>query len=352
LVNEILRDPSKYGRWRYVKKTKRIKWEQDIKAIHKFYEVLKDGFKLPPKFAISCEREASFIAKSVINNENNSGKCIIKSYRARCDNQSYRIEFRDYKCYLRLRNFGEIEVTGYNRKWFEKFRGWSYGDLLMKLENGVVKLYVTMRKRVKLADASENAIAVDLNFEEVVVGDGIVECRIRTPLRRIMHIKRNHIEKTQKKYPKKWLVVKGIRKAISKWWRRISRITDDFVKQTSKKIIRIAKSLGYDTIILEDLNGLKSNQAKMKKLWRERFTFFVYRKLQNWIEWQAMKEGLAVVYVKPEGTSITCPECGSKLIPHARRVMECKNCGIKLDRDSVAVRNLVSRWLSILRCGV
>jgi len=59
------------------------------------------------------------------------------------------------------------------------------------------------------------------------------------------------------------------------------------------------------------LNGLRDKQAKMRKSWRERFTFFAYRKLQSWIEWQAKKEELAVVYVNPKNSSRNCPKCMS-----------------------------------------
>ncbi len=353
VVSEILRNPNDYGRWRYVKKTKRIKWEHDLSRIHhSFYEILKSKFSLPPKFAIACQKEAVTIAKSVLNNgKNRENKCIIKNYRARCDNQSYRIEVREGKCYLILRNFGEIEVTGWNEKWFTKFKDWKLGDLILKLENGIVKLFITLKKVVRVADPSEYAVGVDLNFKEVVVGNYEFEARFRTPLQKIMHVKKDHIEKTQKRYNKQWLHIKGIRRAISRWWERISNITDDFAKQVSKRIVKIAKRFGYDTIVLEDLNGLKEEQAKMSKPWRERFTFFAYRKLQNWIEWQAKKEGLAVIYVNPANTSKTCPKCGSKDTVIENRILKCK-CGFEMDRDSVAVINLVNKWLNVLRCGV
>lgn len=84
-----------------------------MKAIYySFYRELESKFNLPPKFAIACQKKAVAIVKSVLNNENNlENRCIVKSYRARCDYQSYNIEINDNKCILRLRNFGEIEVT-------------------------------------------------------------------------------------------------------------------------------------------------------------------------------------------------------------------------------------------------
>ena len=352
VVHEILRDPSKYGRWRYVKKSRRIKWEQDIKKIHEFYETLKHRFNLPPKLAIGCEREASMIAKSVINNEKNENKCVIKNYRARCDYQSYSIKFEGNKCYLRLQGLGEFEINGFNKKWLDKYKDWKFGDLIMKIQGKVIKLYVTLKKVVEIANPSEKAVAVDMNFSEIVVGNDKTEARFRTPLWRIMHLKKNHIEKTQKKYNKQWLHVRGIRKAISRWWKRISNITDDFVKQISRRIVLTVKEQGYDTIVLEDLNGLRDKQTKQKKPWGERFTFFAYRKLQDWIEWQAKKEGLAVVYVNPANSSKTCPKCKSLNTKFENRTLVCKNCGFTMDRDSVAVRNLVSKWLGVLRYAV
>ncbi len=353
VVSEILREPSEYGRWKYVKRAKKIKWEHDLKAVHhKFYQILKDDFDLPPKFAIACQKEAVAIVKSVLNNgENRENKCVIKSYRARCDYQTYSIEVRGDKCILKLRNFGEIEVTGFNPKWFDEFRDWAPGDLIMKLEKGAVKLLITFKKTVKIADPSERAVAVDLNFNEVVIGNREFEERFKTPMQKIVHIKRNHIERTQKKYNKQWRHLKGVRRAISRWWKRISNITDNFVKQVSKRIVEISKKSGYDTIVLEDLNGLKEEQAKMKRPWRERFTFFAYRKLQNWIEWQAKKKGLAVIYINPANSSRTCPECKSTDTVVKNRVLKCK-CGLRMDKDSVAVINLVDKWLNVLGCGV
>ncbi len=136
-----------------------------------------------------------------------------------------------------------------------------------------------------------------------------------------MHIKKNHIEKTQKKYNKQWRYVKGIRKAISKWWKRIHNINDDFAKQTSLRIVKLAKRLECNTIVLENLNGLKDEQAKMKRPWRERFTFFSYKRLQFWIKWQGLKHGVAVVHVNPSNTSKTCPYCGEKL--KKQKLREC-----------------------------
>lgn len=84
------------------------------------------------------------------------------------------------------------------------------------MEDKVIFL-ITLKKRVRIPTVNEKCIAIDLNFEEIVVGNFERLVRIKTPLQRIMHIKKNHIEKTQKKYNKQWRFVEGIRNAISRW---------------------------------------------------------------------------------------------------------------------------------------
>ncbi len=353
VVDSILQSPTKYGYWRYVRKERRIKWIHDIKKLHEnFYDLLKHEFKLPPKIAQDCFREGAYIAKSVLNNENNTKrKAVIKKVFLRLNNQAYKLIWdNDYLDSIRITGLGTVRVTEFPRRLFERYKDWKLGDAIVKLSKGKVKFYVTLKKMITLPEPSDKAVAIDLNFEEIVVGNLAREMRIRTPMRRIMHIKRNHIEKIQKRYNRSWRHVKGIRKAITRWWNKINGLLGDFVKQTAKNIVKWAKSLGYDTIIMEDLNGLKDKQAKMKKSWRDRFTFFIYRQIQKWIEWQALKHGLAVVYLPPNNTSKLCPLCGSKVRKYNERTVKC-NCGITMDRDVLAVWNLSLKWLSILRCG-
>ncbi len=191
--------------------------------IHKdFYEQVKDKFNLPPRISLSCLREASFIARSVINNpENKDGKCVIKSYRVRIDGYSYKlIEDKGYVISIRIYGFGEIEIEGFPREWFVRYLDWYQGEAILKMEENKVVFLMTVKKRVKTPAISEKCIAVDLNFEEIVIGNFERIARIKTPMKKIMHIKKNHIERAQMKYNKQWRFVKGIRKAITRWWKK------------------------------------------------------------------------------------------------------------------------------------
>jgi putative transposase len=55
-----------------------------------------------------------------------------------------------------------------------------------------------------------------------------------------------------------------------------------------------------------------------------------YRRVQYWIEWQAKKSGLKIVYVDPR-YSTHCPKC--------------VKCGYENDCDVIAIMNLYERVL-------
>lgn len=65
-----------------------------------------------------------------------------------------------------------------------------------------------------------------------------------------------------------------------------------------------------------------------------------YRRIQYWIEWQAKKHGLKVVYVDPHYSSTHCPKCGKEMEEVAYRYFHCIKCGYENDRDVIAVMNL------------
>jgi len=52
--------------------------------------------------------------------------------------------------------------------------------------------------------------------------------------------------------------------------------------------------------------------------------------------------GVPIVFVNPKGTSRTCSKCGAKGVVKGR-IFVCKKCGLKLDRDLNASRNIALR---------
>jgi transposase len=70
-----------------------------------------------------------------------------------------------------------------------------------------------------------------------------------------------------------------------------------------------------------------------------------YYELQRQIEYKAHWEGIPVTYVNPNGTSVKCSICGSRMKPEENRQLKCCSCGFTVDRDVNAARNILARAL-------
>ncbi len=65
-------------------------------------------------------------------------------------------------------------------------------------------------------------------------------------------------------------------------------------------------------IFIEDLNNMIKNVRKLSKPFRDKLYLMQYRRIQYWIEWEAIKHGLEVVKVPAFYTSSRCPKCKSE----------------------------------------
>jgi len=71
------------------------------------------------------------------------------------------------------------------------------------------------------------------------------------------------------------------------------------------------------------------------------YNSWAFRQLQNFIEYKALEQGIAVVYVDPHYTSQTCSRCGH-INKNNRNGLKfaCKTCGYELNADLNAARNI------------
>ena len=111
---------------------------------------------------------------------------------------------------------------------------------------------------------------------------------------------------------------------------------------------------GHDLIAVEALqirnmtrrgkNKRGLNRAIAEQGWGEFFDILRCR---------AARAGIPFVEVPPAGTSQDCSRCGIR-IPKAlsERVHRCGQCGLELDRDENAARNVLSRGLRMFADSV
>ena len=146
-------------------------------------------------------------------------------------------------------------------------------------------------------------------------------------------------EKIQRKYSKKWRFVKGIRNAIRKHGRRARNILTDPYHYISRMIVEIAKEHNA-IIVLEDLNKLRINANGSRKF-NKKLILWTYHRIQSYIYYKALIEGLHVVQVNPKGTS--------KVSPMSGRLVFINYRWVKLPNGVITIRDIVASWNLTLR---
>jgi putative transposase len=137
----------------------------------------------------------------------------------------------------------------------------------------------------------------------------------------------------QKQVSKKVKDTGNQRKGLQHLARRHIRIADkrrDFHYQLAHEL--------YDILVFEDLNI-----GAMKRLWGRKVSDLGFAKFMKILEWIAFKMGKRLVLIERwERTTGLCSACGhhQQLALDERRFC-CEQCGLDLDRDHNAARNIL-----------
>src|SRR2546427_2728101 len=115
----------------------------------------------------------------------------------------------------------------------------------------------------------------------------------------------------------------------------------------STSIVMRAKERRF-RIVMEDIRGMRRLYRKgngQGNEYRARLNSWSYHEFQKQIEYKARWEGIPVSYVAARGTSVNCSICGSRTTehPNGRRTLHCPRCGISIDRDVNAARNILAK---------
>ena len=126
------------------------------------------------------------------------------------------------------------------------------------------------------------------------------------------------------------------RRKVQKIHGRLRRIRHNYIHQTTRAIVNMRPK----AIVLEDLNiaGMMKNKHLAKSIAEQ--NLYLFRKL---LERKAVNAGIRVIYAdRFYPGSKTCSQCGhvkARLLL-SERVYECHECGLVIDRDFNAARNL------------
>ena len=310
-----------------------------MKELHyRFYRILRErGFRAHHCHKI--EHRAREVVKAT--KKNKGSKPILRKLTARLDYQDYRLDIKNKTLRVVVLNNEWIELKllwyDYLNKYFNG--EWKLKEILVSYKSEEMWVYLTFEKEVILRKP-RTIMGVDINFNNItytiIDKDGKLVSMGIIPFNGLKRALTHKIisEKIQKKYPKKWRFVKGIRESIRRHGRRAKNILLDSCHFISRKVVEIAKEYNA-MIVLENLNKLRERANGTKKF-NKKLSLWTYCRIQSYIYYKALIDGIKVVYTNPRGTSKTSPLGGKLTFINYRWV--------KLPSGVITTRDVVASW--------
>jgi len=140
------------------------------------------------------------------------------------------------------------------------------------------------------------------------------------------------------------------RRALASCHAKTARVRLDYLHRASARLVR-----DYDVIVVEKLNVKGLARSALAKDVHDAS----WKKFISMLKYKAVCAGARLIEVNPYHTSQDCSGCGTK-VPKALgdRLHECSDCGLQIDRDLNAARNILHRagvgpgLLNVADCGM
>ncbi|MBI5159360.1 IS200/IS605 family element transposase accessory protein TnpB [Candidatus Micrarchaeota archaeon] len=114
---------------------------------------------------------------------------------------------------------------------------------------------------------------------------------------------------------------------------KISNTRSDFLHKLSKQLVGV-----YSVVALEKLSSKRMSEQNFGK----QINDAGWNAFANMLCYKAEEAGCKVVLVNPENTTKTCSNCNLiQSMPLQERTYECPACGLVIDRDLNAARNIL-----------
>jgi len=229
-------------------------------------------------------KEIYVYAESVIKSarSKNGRKPTLRKLSARIDKYDYKLDLDDMTLTLKLHSDYEarLKLVASSER-VEKFRGWSNYELVVKYDGSGFWVSIYFKRIVKIVKP-RTVMSIDLNFDNVTLAvltlDGrlLKLKRFRTPHRKIL-THRIWVERTQRRYPRSWRFIKGVRRAIDRHGERIRNISWDYAHKVGDLVAGLA-SKRSSIIVLEDLDKLRENNKRGREF-NKRLGLWFYRRI-------------------------------------------------------------------------
>lgn len=312
----------------------KIQFGQDknsIKVLHnEFYEAFRQKYpKIPSQVVIRGEQECLSSYRSVKSNKHKIQKSIVKeNLSMRLDKRLYR-KIDDTKIAITTANKRKVfEIQTYS-KLSELMGEFDYKDPLVFERDGELFISLTFDIAPPELKKQKLALGVDLGIRvSAACSDG-----------RLIVDKKFNKEKRELRYLKRKLQSKGTDSAKRKL-KKLSRKEFNKNKNQAHLISNEILKTDADTIVIEDLKGIKTKKHKYQK--NNAISQVPFYKLREILSYKARNQGKTCVVVKPHYTSQIDSVTGKKDGLRQGRRYYAKS-GLVYDSDINAAINIAKR---------
>lgn len=217
------------------------------------------------------------------------------------------------------------------RPWLQEAKPKS--AVLKYLEDGEFYLHINVDNPLPSPSSPpQNVVGVDIGMSQLIVASNGFSCSGQE-----LWEKREKFSKRRRGLQRKG--GKG-KKALKRVSQKEENFVDTYLDTVSRRFIN---SLPPNSlVVMEDLRGIRRKGRSLPRKERGKFHMWAFRKLQRLIEYKAREAGHEVIYVDPQFTSQTCPQCGHTSSRNRADTLtfRCRQCGFEANANQVAAINL------------
>jgi len=187
---------------------------------------------------------------------------------------------------------------------------------------------------------SQEMVGVDLGLTTfAVMSNGETVARQRWMKRDAKDIAR--LQRKKERLPKGSPERRKATHALCHVYQRQTNRRNDFAHQESRKLVN-----RYGLLVFENLD-IRDMQSNGNRVINRGIADVAWGKFVQYTQYKAAEAGRACLLVNPRGTTQECSGCGA-VVPKdlSVRVHDCPHCGLKLNRDLNAARNILARGLA------
>lgn len=294
---------------------------------HMVYRETRQRFNLPANLAI---RARDRVAKAY---KLGKQKLEFTSLSMDLDERLFRLIYKPDGIYasvstLQKRVKVPLDIGEYQKKLLEDVKP---THAVLVFRDKQFFLHITVKREIQKSQGN-NPVGVDVGMKNLLVASNGFKVKGGEML-----AKRHRFRKLRSS-----LQAKGTASAK----RRLKRLSGRERRYVNLVLHRVSRAFVNslregDVVVMEKLTGFRS-RAKHRRSLNGDFHSWAFRKLQSFIEYKALENGISVVYVEPRNTSITCPRCGrvDRSNRQSQSLFRCVKCGFQHNADYVASLNL------------